>query len=74
MALGTGAVTPLQMAGAYAVFANGGYQVQPYLIAKIVDADGKSSPKPSRPARRAQESSACWTRATPSSPTPCCAT
>ncbi|MGO4476896.1 penicillin-binding protein 1A [Massilia sp. 2TAF26] len=41
MALGTGAVTPLQMAGAYAVFANGGYRVQPYLIEKIVDADGK---------------------------------
>ncbi len=41
MALGTGAVTPQQMAGAYAVFANGGYQVQPYLVAKIVDGDGK---------------------------------
>jgi penicillin-binding protein 1A len=40
MALGTGAVTPLQMAGAYAVFANGGYRVQPYLIAKIVDGRG----------------------------------
>jgi penicillin-binding protein 1A len=41
LALGTGAVTPLQMAGAYAVFANGGYQVQPYLVAKIEDGDGK---------------------------------
>jgi penicillin-binding protein 1A len=41
LALGTGAVTPLQMAGAYAVFANGGYRVQPYLIAKVEDADGK---------------------------------
>ena len=40
LALGTGAVTPLQMAGAYAVFANGGYAVQPYLIAKIQDASG----------------------------------
>ena len=40
MALGTGAVTPLQMAGAYAVFANGGFQVQPYLISKIEDARG----------------------------------
>jgi penicillin-binding protein 1A len=40
MALGTGAVTPLQMAGAYAVFANGGYQIQPYLIARIEDAKG----------------------------------
>ena len=41
LALGAGAVTPLQMAGAYAVFANGGYKVNPYLIAKIVDSDGK---------------------------------
>jgi penicillin-binding protein 1A len=41
LALGTGAVTPLQMAGAFAVFANGGYRVQPYLITKIVDADNK---------------------------------
>lgn len=40
LALGTGAVTPLQMAGAYAIFANGGYQVKPYLIAKIEDASG----------------------------------
>ena len=41
LALGAGAVTPLQMAGAYSVFANGGYKVNPYLIAKITDADGK---------------------------------
>ncbi|THC46885.1 penicillin-binding protein [Massilia sp. Mn16-1_5] len=40
LALGTGAVTPLQMAGAYAVFANGGYSVKPYLIARIEDGDG----------------------------------
>jgi penicillin-binding protein 1A len=40
MALGTGAVTPLQMAAAYSVFANGGFQVQPYLISKIEDARG----------------------------------
>ncbi len=40
LALGTGAVTPLQMAGAYAVFANGGYGVKPYLIARVEDGDG----------------------------------
>ncbi len=40
MTLGTGSVTPLQMAGAYAVFANGGYRVAPYLIRKITDARG----------------------------------
>jgi penicillin-binding protein 1A len=41
MALGTGSVTPAQLAAAYSVFANGGYSVEPYLIAKIVDGDGK---------------------------------
>jgi penicillin-binding protein 1A len=41
LALGAGATTPLQMAGAYAVFANGGYRVSPYLISKVTDADGK---------------------------------
>ena len=40
LALGTGAVTPLQLAGAYAVFANGGYQVRPWLIDKVIDAKG----------------------------------
>ncbi len=42
LALGAGAVTPLQMAGAFAVFANGGYKVSPYLISKITDASGKA--------------------------------
>jgi penicillin-binding protein 1A len=41
LALGAGGVTPMQMAGAYAVFANGGYKVSPYLIAKVTDASGK---------------------------------
>ncbi|OEZ59095.1 penicillin-binding protein 1A [Duganella sp. HH105] len=41
MALGTGSVTPAQLVGAYSVFANGGYTVEPYLIAKIVDGSGK---------------------------------
>ncbi len=40
LALGAGSVTPLQMARAYAVFANGGYLVQPYFIQKIVDDRG----------------------------------
>jgi penicillin-binding protein 1A len=40
MALGAGSVTPWQMVGAYSVFANGGYLVRPYLIAKIMDSKG----------------------------------
>ena len=41
LTLGTGSVTPLQMAGGYAVFANGGFRVTPYLIEKVVDNQGK---------------------------------
>ena len=40
MALGAGAVTPLQIATGYGVFANGGYRVEPYLISKVIDAKG----------------------------------
>lgn len=55
MALGTGAVTPLQMAGAYSVFANGGYQVQPYLISKIEDARGVVIAQAKKPEVRKEE-------------------
>lgn len=40
MALGAGNVTPLQMVSAYAVFANGGYRVEPYFIQRVVDERG----------------------------------
>jgi penicillin-binding protein 1A len=40
MALGAGAVTPLQMASAYSVFANGGYRVNPLLISRVTDSKG----------------------------------
>nr|WP_225864797.1 penicillin-binding protein 1A [Ideonella benzenivorans] len=40
MALGAGSVTPMQMVVAYSVFANGGYRVDPVLIAKVSDARG----------------------------------
>ena len=40
MALGAGSVTAWQMARAYAVFANGGFLVQPYFIQKMVDDRG----------------------------------
>ena len=41
MALGAGSVTPLQMASAYSVFANGGFGIRPYLIDKVTDKDGR---------------------------------
>ena len=40
MALGAGSVTPMQMATAYSVFANGGFRVAPSLITKITDSTG----------------------------------
>ncbi|MEO1574126.1 MAG: penicillin-binding protein 1A [Pseudomonadota bacterium] len=40
LALGSAAVTPLELARAYTVFANGGYAVTPYFIDRIEDADG----------------------------------
>jgi penicillin-binding protein 1A len=41
LALGAGATTPMQMAGAYSVIANGGYKVTPLVIKRITDAEGK---------------------------------
>jgi penicillin-binding protein 1A len=40
MALGAGNVTPLQMVGAYSVFANGGFRVPPYFITRVEDIKG----------------------------------
>jgi penicillin-binding protein 1A len=42
LALGTGQVTPLEMARGYAVFANGGFLVTPYLIERVADSQGKT--------------------------------
>nr|WP_081708614.1 penicillin-binding protein 1A [Rhodoferax saidenbachensis] len=41
MALGAGSVTPMQMATAYSVFANGGYRVNPWLVTKVSEQRGK---------------------------------
>ena len=41
MALGAGSVTPMQLAVGYSVFANGGYRVNPYLIARVTDHKGR---------------------------------
>ncbi len=35
VAIGSHALTPMEVAGAYTVFANGGYQVEPHLIKRI---------------------------------------
>ena len=40
LALGSGSVTPMEMATGYAVLANGGFRVEPYFVDRIEDADG----------------------------------
>jgi penicillin-binding protein 1A len=40
MALGAGSTTPLQMATAYSVFANGGFRIDPILIERLTDSRG----------------------------------
>ncbi len=40
MALGSGSVTPMQLAAGYAIFANGGFRVRPYFIKRIEDKNG----------------------------------
>jgi penicillin-binding protein 1A len=42
VALGSFAVTPLDMARGYAVLANGGYKVEPYHIERILNFDGQT--------------------------------
>lgn len=42
IALGTSEVTPIELVGAYAAFANGGTGVVPYVIAQVKGADGKT--------------------------------
>ncbi|MDH3949093.1 MAG: penicillin-binding transpeptidase domain-containing protein, partial [Gammaproteobacteria bacterium] len=41
LALGSGTLTPLELARGYAVFANGGYFVEPYLIDHVLGPDGQ---------------------------------
>ncbi|MGB2375414.1 MAG: penicillin-binding protein 1A [Porticoccaceae bacterium] len=40
LALGSHALTPLEIARGYAVFANGGYLIEPYILDKVIDRDG----------------------------------
>jgi penicillin-binding protein 1A len=41
LALGSVNLTPLDVANAYAILANGGYRVSPYVMDRIFDADGE---------------------------------
>ena len=59
MALGTASVSPMNMARAFAVIANGGYLVDPYFVDAIYDRDGKEVYK----AQPAQVCAQCAERA-----------
>ena len=41
LALGSASTTPMEIARGYAVFANGGYLIEPYFIARIENRDGR---------------------------------
>ncbi len=55
LALGSGSLSPLQMATGYAIFANGGYQIAPWLIERVENAYGRVVLQ-TRPARACTDS------------------
>ncbi|MDT4807300.1 Penicillin-binding protein 1A [compost metagenome] len=68
LALGTANLTPLEIAGGWSTFANGGYKVQPYLIERIESRDGKTlfaANPPRVPQEEAQPSEVAQTAAAP---------
>lgn len=42
LALGTASLTPMEIAEGWATFANGGYKIEPYLIQRVEDRNGKT--------------------------------
>jgi penicillin-binding protein 1A len=58
LVLGTAEVPPLQMAGAYALFANGGFRVVPYLISRVENGAGEVVFEANPP----RACSDCWAR------------
>jgi penicillin-binding protein 1A len=62
LALGSATVTPLQLATAYATFANGGYRIEPFIIDHINNAEGvtelKIVPKTTDPSAPANQRAA----------------
>lgn len=42
IALGSSALTPLEVARGYAAFANGGFRVEPYLVDRVLDVNGET--------------------------------
>ncbi|MCJ8170397.1 penicillin-binding protein 1A [Atopomonas sediminilitoris] len=53
LALGTASLTPMQIATGWSVFANGGFQIKPYLLERITDRDGKELLRVETPTKQA---------------------
>ena len=49
MALGSASITPLDLAAAYAVFANGGYRIEPHFVLAIRDVENRELDLPRYP-------------------------
>ncbi|HEV3051800.1 MAG TPA: PBP1A family penicillin-binding protein, partial [Longimicrobium sp.] len=58
--IGAGAVYPLDMMAAYASFANGGWRVEPRLVARVENHRGELLWAPSPPPQRAVEPGIAW--------------
>ncbi|MFO1436203.1 MAG: penicillin-binding protein 1A [Gammaproteobacteria bacterium] len=63
LALGTGVATPLEIARGYAVFANGGFRIDPYLIERVETPEGAvvMQANPATVCRQCEASSALTT-------------
>jgi penicillin-binding protein 1A len=70
LALGTGQVTPLEMARGFAVFANGGALVTPYFIQSVQGANGEQmfTAQPARACSECEFEAPVETAVSPSSP------
>lgn len=66
LALGTPALTPLEVAAGYTVFANGGFRIEPHFISRIETADGNGVMQ-AEPARACRE---CESAALPATDPP----
>ncbi|TVO61752.1 penicillin-binding protein 1A [Spiribacter vilamensis] len=60
LALGAAGVTPLELARAYAVFANGGKRVEPHFIDRVVGNQGETAYEASAPVERAISAENAW--------------
>lgn len=70
LALGTASLTPMEIAEGWSTFANGGYKIEPYLIERIEDRDGKQlfNANPAQTPAGIEQRAHLTSNLTPSSP------